>query len=169
MKPTKKQQQTYLPGTNVTLPLKIADLAFRHLTEYTDPSVGIQLRYHDGNRIRADIYEYKDVDESPDLTIHYFDCVNEILDSEDEYRCFVKPFYHQVFQYDDHQFLVSWYLLQDQPDEEYQYSLLALTQRGDHYLKVRYSIRLPWVRHSMNTALLNDRMLDFLDELEGLL
>jgi len=154
-----------LPGTNISLPPEIAGLSFRKRTEHLDPSDGIQLRYRDGNRSRADIYEYTDVDGSPDLTIHYFDCVNEILNSESHYREYAELMNQQVLGYYAHKFLVSWFLLQDQPDEEYQYSLLALSLHGDHYLKVRYSIRLPWVRHCMNVALLNDRMLDFLDEL----
>jgi len=91
--------------------------------------------------------------------------VNEVLESEGDYREYAELLHQQVLRYDKHEFPAGWFLLQDQPDEEFQYSMLALTQRCDHYLKVRYSIRLPWVRHCVNAALLNDRMLDFMDEL----
>ena len=160
MKQNKKQP--HLPATKTTLPLEIAGLSYHGRTEYTDPTTGIQLRFDDGNRSRADVYLYPTETKSPDVTAHYFLCANEILDSEDKYRTYTDLLHQQVLHIDKHRFMVSWFLLQDQPDEEYQYSMLALTECNEHYLKLRYSIRLPMVRRCLNLDVLEKLMLDFL-------
>ncbi len=160
-----KKQQPHLPGTDIPLPLDIASLSYQGRTEYADPSTGIEIHYDDGHRCHANICEYAGADDTPDILPHYFSCVNEILDSEDEYRYFVKLLNLQILKYDQHQFYISWFFVQNQPDQEYQFHVLALTKLDGQYLKVRYSINLPQIRRALNVALLRDLALGFLDEL----
>jgi len=147
----------HLPGADIVLPNEIAGLAFAKrinhakVTEDSSPGWGISLGYENKEGAVADIYEYTedltdptDGIESLDAIEGYFRCVNIMLGSEiDGPWGYVKPHQHRVLQYGSQAFLVASFFLQDDLEDQYDYSVIALTINTQNFLKIRYTLPLP--------------------------
>jgi len=147
----------HLPGADIILPDVIAGLAFVKKIDYTKetenstPGWGISLCYKNDEGAVADIYEYTedltdltDGIESLDAIEGYFRCVNVMLASEiDDLWVSVMPVQHRALRFGSHAFLVAFFFLQDDLEDQYNYSVIALTINAKHFLKVRYTLPIP--------------------------
>ncbi|MCB2212181.1 hypothetical protein KQI52_08740 [bacterium] len=167
-----------LPDIDVVLPNEIAGLTYAGEVDYakmhgmSSEAMDVGFKYKLADIAKADIFVYAYTDENAnhptnaaELISHYFNCVNEVLRSDGNYRSYVRLISQQLLQVQDHQYLTSWFVLQDDPDDDPLHSLMALTVVGGYFLKIRYSSRLTDPNIAASQDGLDDKMMVFLTEL----
>ncbi len=177
-----ENKQLHLPGTEIALPNEIAGLTYVEKVDYakmhgmSSEATDVGFKYKLVDTAKADIFVYAYPDEKSnhaanavDLVNHYFDCVNEVLQSEGNYRSYARLIGQQLLQVQDYPYLTSWFVLQEDPDGDPLYSLLALTAVCGYYLKIRYSVRLTDPNATSIPAGLDESTMKFLTELTSYL
>ena len=173
-----KNKQPHLPGTEIAPPNEIAGLTYVEKIDYakmhglSSEATDVGFKYRLADTVKADIFVYAYPDEESnhaanavDLVDHYFNCVNEVLLSEGNYRTYARLTEQQLLQVHDYPYLAAWFALQDEHDNDPLYSMLALTAVGGYFLKIRYSARLIDQDVASSQDGLAEKMLDFLSEL----